>query len=248
VPLSYDPGTSWEYGVGSDWAGQMVERVTKQPLGSYMAENIWDRLGMNSTTFRLQERPDVQNQRADMTTRGPGGILGPSTGPIFPENAPDDHGGGGIYSSPRDYIKVLISLLKNDGTLLKPASTDLLFAPCLPPASIPVLVKNRTDGYQAYRASKMGSEVEHRVEQAAELNYALGGQVTEQDWRGGRKAGSMSWGGLPNLSWFVDRKSGIAVLCCSQLLPPGDHPTRAAWERFESAVYSGELGNLVTRS
>lgn len=226
----------------------MVERVTKQSLGSYMAENIWDRLGMKSTTFRLRERPDVQEQRAEMTSRGPSGALGPSPRPFFPENAPDDYGGGGIYSSPGDYIKVLISLLKDDGTLLKPASTALLFAPCLPPASIPVLVKNRTDGYHAYRASKMGSEVEHRVEQAAELNYALGGLVTEQDWRGGRKAGTMSWGGLPNLSWFVDRKSGIAVLCCSQLLPPGDHTTRAVWERFESAVYNGELGNIVAES
>jgi CubicO group peptidase (beta-lactamase class C family) len=224
----------------------MVERVTSQSLGAYMAENIWNPLGMKSTTFRLQERPDIKNRRAEMTARLPSG-LGPNPRTIFPDNAPDDHGGGGVFSSPEDYIKVLISLLKNDGTLLKPASTDLLFEPCLPPGSIAAFSKNRATAYQAYRAGNIGSKVEHKVEPPAELNFALGGQLTEHDWRGGRKAGSMSWGGLPNLSWFIDRKSDIAVLCCTQLVPPGDQASRAVWERFESAVYSGEVGNLVTR-
>lgn len=246
IPLSYDPGTSWEYGVGVDWAGQMVERVTNQSLGSYMAENIWGPLGMKSTTFRLEERPDIKSQRAEMTARLPSG-LGPNPKPIFSDNTPDDHGGGGVYSSPGDYIKVLISILKNDGTLLKPSSLELLFEPCLPPGSIAAFSKNRTTTYEAYRAGKFGSIVEQKVEPPEELNFALGGQVTEHDWRGGRKAGSLSWGGLPNLSWFIDRKSDIAVLCATQLVPPGDQVSRSAWERFESAVYSGELGNLVTR-
>lgn len=244
LPLLYEPGTSWLYGVGIDWAGQMVERVSGQSLDSYMTEHIWNPLGMNSTTFRLRERPDIKNRRADMSMRAASGELRPSPTRYFRDDAPDDSGGGGVFSCPGDYVKVLISLLKNDGTLLKPSTTDILFSPCLPSGPTKALRETRAAQYQDYRASQIGSEVVGGVVQPAELNYALGGLVSEKDWPGGRKAGSMSWGGLPNLSWVIDRKAGIALLYCGQLLPSGDHGTRAAFERFESAAYRGELGNL----
>jgi CubicO group peptidase (beta-lactamase class C family) len=222
----------------------MVERVTNQTLDSYMSEHIWKPLGMNSTTFRLQERPDIKSRRADMSMRASSGAIGPSPTRFFPDDSPDDHGGAGVFSAPGDYIKVLIAVLKNDGTLLKPATTDVLFSPCLSPASTKAFRENRAAGYQAYRSGKIGSEAVKRVEPPAEMNFALGGQVSEQGWRGGRAAGSLSWGGLPNLSWFIDRKTGIALLYSSQVIPPGDHASRAAFEMFEHAVYSGELGNL----
>lgn len=244
VPLKYDPGTSWAYGVGIDWAGQMVERVTNMSLGSYMAENIWNPLGLTSTTFRLQSRPDILNRRADMTVRTSSGALAPSPTRFFTDNAPDDHGGGGLFSCAEDYVKLLVSVLKNDGTLLKPSSIDLLFTPYLSPAAAAAFRDNRTAAYTAYRNGPAGSKVERGATQPIEMNYALGGQLSEKDWIGGRKAGSMSWGGLPNLSWVIDRTSGIALLYCSQILPPGDHVSRAAFERFEGAVYRGEFGDL----
>lgn len=223
----------------------MVENVTNQTLESYMSEHIWKPLGMTSTTFRLRDRPDIKSRRADMSMRAPSGDIGPSPTRYFTDDAPDDHGGAGLFSSPEDYIKVLIAVLKNDGTLLKPATTDILFSPCLSPAATEALRENRAAGYQAYRSGKIGSEVVDIVEPPAEMNFAMGGQVCEQEWRGGRQAGSMSWGGLPNLSWFIDRKTGVALLYASQVIPPGDHVGRAAFERFERAVYSGELGNLA---
>lgn len=244
LPLLYEPGTSWLYSVGIDWAGQMVERVTNQSLNSYMTENIWKPLDMDSTTFHLGERPDLKSRRADMSMRSASGSVSPSPTRYFSDSATDAYGGGGVYSCAADYIKILISLLKDDGTLLKQSSIDQLFSPCLPPGPTKAFRENRTAAYQGYRASKIGPEKE-MVVQPEEMNHALGGQVVEKDSPGGRKAGSMSWGGLPNLMWFVDRESGIALLYCSQLLPPGDHASKATLERFESAVYSGELGNIA---
>ena len=222
----------------------MVERVTKQSLGSYMEENIWKPLGMNLTTFRLQQRLDVLSRRADMSMRASNGGVVPSPTRYFQDDAPDDHGGGGVFSCAGDHIKVLIALLKNDSTLLKPSSIDLLSAPCLLPGPIKAFRENRAEVYQKFRAGKIGSESAHKVDPPLEMNYALGGQVSEKDWHNGRKAGSLSWGGLPNLSWVLDRKAGIALGYYSQLLPPGDPASRAAFERFEYAVYSGELGNV----
>jgi CubicO group peptidase (beta-lactamase class C family) len=222
----------------------MVERVTSQTLNSYMEENIWKPLGMNSTTFRLQERPDIKARRADMSMRTANGTLIPSPTRFFPDDTPDDHGGGGLFSCPGDYVKLLISILKNDGTLLTESSMDVLFTPCLDPDGIRALRDNRAVAYNAFRESKVGSETAKKVIQPYEMNYSLGGQISETGWTNGRKVGSMNWGGFPNLTWFIDRKSGIALFYSSQLLPPNDSATRAAFERFEYAVYNGELAEI----
>lgn len=242
LPLLFEPGTSWLYSVGVDWAGQAVERVNNnQSLESYMQTHIWKPLGMTSTSFRLQKRPDIMSKRADMSMRAANGTLIPSPTRFFSDNSPDDHGGGGVYSCPSDYIKVLISLLKNDGTLLTPASVDLLFSPCLPPAVIKAL---RTTRRLANKTAEKNSQPMGGASVPEEVDYALGGLVTRARTPGFREIGSMSWGGLPNLSWVLDRKAGIALLYSSQLLPSADPISKAAFERFEGAVYSGELGAL----
>ena len=51
VPLMFDPGSRWEYGIGIDWAGQMVEHVTGEPLSAYFAEHLTGPLGMDDTAF-----------------------------------------------------------------------------------------------------------------------------------------------------------------------------------------------------
>lgn len=222
----------------------MVERVTGQTLGSYMEKNIFQPLGMNSTTFRLKDREDIRSRRADMALRTADGAVVPSPTRFFSDNASDDHGGGGLFSCAEDYVKLLVSVLKNDGTLLTPPTMDLLFTPCLPPDALTELRANRKALYKIFRESKEGSAALFKVIQPEEMNYALGGQISERDWEGGRKAGSMNWGGLPNLIWVLDRKTGIALLFCAQILPPGDIAVKAAFERFEYAVYNGELGNI----
>ncbi|CRG83773.1 hypothetical protein PISL3812_01129 [Talaromyces islandicus] len=243
-PLLYEPGTSWSYGVGLDWAGLMVERVTGKTLGAYMEENILKPIGMNSTSFRIKERADILSRRADMALRTAEGVVVPNPTRFFSDDAPDDHGGGGLFSCPQDYVNLLVSVLKNDGTLLTPPAMDVLFTPCLSPDAIVELRKNRATMYKTFRESKPGSAAVVKVIQPDEMNYAPGGQISERGWLGGRKAGSMSWGGLPNLIWVLDRESDIALLFCTQLLPPGDAAVKAAFERFEYAVYNGELGNI----
>jgi CubicO group peptidase (beta-lactamase class C family) len=213
----------------------MIERVNNnQPLGSYMQDHIWKPLGMTSTSFRLQERPDIKSRRADMSMRAADGSVEPSPTRYFPEDCPDDHGGGGVYSCMADYIKLLIALLRNDGTLLKPATMDTLFAPCLSSAA----AKRLQDDWSVTKQESEEDDINIKV--PAEVDYSLGGMVSRVDVYGGRSAGSMWWGGLPNLSWVLDRKAGIALLYGSQLLPPQDKVSKQVVRMFEGAVYGGE--------
>jgi len=51
LPLLHQPGAEWNYGFGLDVLGLVVEQITEQSLGHYMAENIWRPLGMVDTGF-----------------------------------------------------------------------------------------------------------------------------------------------------------------------------------------------------
>ena len=62
MPLVYDPGTRWNYGINTDVVGLAVEAVTGQRLHHYIRDHICKPLGMTSTTFVLDDA-----QRARMT-------------------------------------------------------------------------------------------------------------------------------------------------------------------------------------
>lgn len=125
---------------------------------------------------------------------------------------------------------------------------DDLFTPCLTAGGITAVRENRASSYKNFRESKAGSEATKQVVLPHEINYSVGGQISEKGWVNGRKAGSMSWSGLPNLNWVIDRESGIAFLYFSQLLPAGDAVSRATLERFEYAIYNGELEDLSPKA
>lgn len=79
-----------------------------------------------------------------------------------------------------------------------------------------------------------------------EVDYTMAGLCTPKGLEGkrGGAGDAISWGGLPNLLWCVDRKKKKAVFYGSQLLPPGDLMSGQAFARFEEAVFSGDSAKL----
>ncbi|KAF2421506.1 beta-lactamase/transpeptidase-like protein [Tothia fuscella] len=215
TPLLFEPGTSWLYGGGIDWAGVMVERLNDgQTLGSYMEEHIWKPLGLNSTTFHLNKHPDIKSRLVPAAMRTEDGGLEESPAAVWLEDVDEHSGGGGLWSSVTDYIKVLADLVKPEPTLLKKETVEtLLAAPQIPPNSsaLEPLVGARGGAVAANAAA---------VSEPG-INYGLGGMMITKDMEVLPK-GTLSWGGLPNLKWFLNREHGVAAMYASQVLPPGD--------------------------
>lgn len=191
MPLLFEPGEGWSYSCAIDWAGKMVERVNGNVrLGDYMKTHIWEPLGMTSTGFRLNENETVRKNLCPTTAKTPQGELVPSK--PYPNPDPvDDLGGGGLYSCVKDYLKVLVSLLKNDGTLLKPETVKLMFTPQLPDPKWLVETVYSPLGGAMFRAGV----------ESDKWNFGLGGILNAEDVDGVCKKGTMTWGGLPNLFW-----------------------------------------------
>lgn len=229
----------------------MVERVNhNQRLGDYMKAHIWDPLGMTSTTFRLEQQPDIRDCLMDMTRRVPGtGELAKSPTRFWSEAVPDDHGGSGIYSCPRDYIKLLSALLRNDGTLLRSSSIDQLFAvPSLSPSAKAAMSEYiYNNPISIPQVGDFPTLLAADIPLSGNLDHALGGMVVtadvmRSDGQGIRRSkGTLTWSGLPNLQWVIDRDAGIALFYATQLIPPGDKLAAEVFRRFEEAVNAKEL-------
>lgn len=227
TPLTFEPGTSWMYSPGLDWCGLLIQRLTGLTLDEFEKKYFWEPLGVNGLTFWPGEEWK-KRKTPQLTVRTSEGKLAPFSGDTLNTHSTDCFGGHGVYAQLGDYIKVLQSLLTNDGTLLKPESVDELFKPQLGVGSQKAL-DMFIQGFHSMIPGELNLDVP--------VSYALGGLVFLGDDVGRRKKGTMSWGGMFNPFWIVDRESGIAYTFGTQVLPPGDAGCKEMSGIAEKAVY-----------
>jgi CubicO group peptidase (beta-lactamase class C family) len=233
-PLLYEPGTGWEYSPAIDFAGLCVERATGKKLEEHMTENIFTPLGIKDMTFFVDERPDMKERMPAMTWRdtatGKATQERPTSEGVPAATPTEAMGGGGITASPTEYIKILHAILKNDGTLLKKETVDMMFQPHLTPES--------KEGFMKLLAIPEFNQMVGNLPQDVSKDWGLGGMLIEGDFPEWRSKGTMSWGGMPNLIWFIDPVAGLCGLYASQILPPGDLKSVEMSTLFEKEMYA----------
>jgi CubicO group peptidase (beta-lactamase class C family) len=243
MPLIFEPGTSWSYGIGIDWAGVLVMRLNNMTLEEYMEKNIWSPLAIKNITFHQELKPDVPKNLVTLNFRGgipnPAGFLSVDTGKpvewtdftIWDNPIPlgYDYGGHGSIGSAVDYMEILKSILKNDSKLLKPETVDLMFTPQLAPDA-----KKAYNDFMGQDIFK-GTFTSHAPDIV--LDWGLAGSTVENDEATGRKKGTLSWSGLTNLLWTIDRETGLACFYASNILPFGDFESHRIQQMFEKEMY-----------
>ena len=227
APLLFDPGTRWEYGISTDWVGRLVERVSGQTLDVYFREKIFEPLGMADTFFVVppgkQSRLVAAYQRTD-----DGGL---AKQPPRPPKTGFLSGGGGLYSTATDYLRFVRALMAGgqlDGTRILSADTvammasnqigELAIRPL--PSLIPQLA---TDGALLPGAlDKFGF--------GAAINSGTSGTA--------RGANTMTWAGIMNTFFWIDREKQVGAVLMSQMLPGLDPGPAALLADFDRAVYA----------
>lgn len=226
-PLVSEPGESWAYSPGLDWAGLLIMRLSKQDLDDFERIHFWQPLGLSGLTF-WPKKHNLAHLIPQLVIRKKDGKLVPSNETHLNTNSTDAFGGHGVYARLADYANVLQSLLANDSKLLKPSSVDELFAPQLGPDSAEAL--------NAFVQNFHGM-IPGEFELDVPVQYGLGGLVFLEDGKWGRKKGALSWGGLFNPFWIIDRESDLAFTFGTQVLPPGDAGCKEVMGIAEKAVY-----------
>ena len=227
LPLVADPGERWEYGVGIDWAGRMVEAVSGLTLDEFMRQNLWEPLGMADTGFRIT--PAMRERLAGVHLRGEDGAFAPFPFEITQE--PEFHmGGGALYSTVGDYarfMRMVLNLGQLDG------------ARVLRPETVVTHLSLNQIGNARVSLLKAAIPLTADAEFFPGLSkrWSLAFQINEEDAPTGRPAGSLSWAGLANSFYWIDPKNGIAGLLATQTFPFADARVMDLLYRFEKAVY-----------
>ncbi len=225
-PMVFDPGTRWDYGIGIDWLGQVVEAVDGRSIDAFCQAEIFDKLGMADTTF---EAPAGQGRLATVYARGEDGSLAPFE--VTPPAQPAFYGmGHALYSTAPDYMRFLRMFL-NRGQL---------GARVLSEAGVERMLANHIGDLRIGPLTTVAPALSADVDLFPGIpkTHSLGFLRVEQDVPGMRSAGAQGWAGLCNTHFWFDPARDVAGLIMTQSLPFADPRFMKVYAAFERAVYA----------
>jgi CubicO group peptidase (beta-lactamase class C family) len=223
IPLVFQPGSEWNYGVSTDVLGRLVEVVSGQPLDEFFEQRIFAPLGMTETSFGLREGDDPDSL-ARLYGAVPGRPGGAATG-----YAPLDglgagalrkptflSGGGGLVSTAADYLR-FVELLRRGGSY---DGGRLLGS-----RTIAHMTRNHLPGNQDLETFGRPLFAETPLRG---VGFGLGFSMVIDPVRYGvlSSLGDYSWGGAASTAFYVDPVEDVTVGFYTQLLPSSTLPIR----------------------
>lgn len=237
IPLLFSPGTEWSYSIATDVIGRLVEVISGQSFDDFLAQRIFDPLGMVDTGFW------VDDDRGDRLAAN---YAVPALSPFpLPEGADGDSkvaidagdatspfrkkptflsGGGGLVSTLGDYHRFTQMLLRGgelDGnrvlgrkTIEYATTNHLPGGRDLASMGQPVFSETRYDG----------------------VGFGLGFSVVTDPMAAQviSSPGEFAWGGAASTLFWVDPVEDLTVIGLTQLMPSSAYPIR---QELKALVY-----------
>ncbi len=218
-PLVFQPGTEWNYSVGTDVIGRLIEIVSGMSLDEFFRTRIFSALGMTDTGFGC---PAEQVHRlAALYVPAPVTKLA-TRFDAMGNAALDTHpamlsGGGGLVSTLHDYVRFQLMLAAGgilDGVRL------------LSPRTINMMASNHLPGGGDLEAVGRPLFAETNF---SGVGFGLGVSVTIDPvaMKASGSVGDYGWGGAASTSMMIDPKEELTSTFMTQLLPSSTHPIRS---------------------
>jgi CubicO group peptidase (beta-lactamase class C family) len=206
VPLRFQPGTKWEYGVSIDILGRLVEVISGQPLDVFVQKRIFDPLKMVDSGFFVPDEKMGRFANCYSYTPAKGlSLLPPDRG--IDRYRPGRNrllsGGGGLVSTASDYLRFATMLARGgelDGVrILGPRTIGLMSMNQLPEGVRPAWWggKNGGNGY--------GFTMSVTTDVAQTSGYG--------------SIGDFGWDGAASTFFRVDPRENLVLLVMTQRMP-----------------------------
>jgi methyl acetate hydrolase len=227
LPLLFDPGDRWEYGINIDWVGKIVEAVSGKKLGAYLADYVFGPLDMNDTAFRIT--PAMRQRLAKVHQRGEDGALVPTNFEV-PQDPEFEMGGGGLYGTVGDYLK-FVRMMLNHGR----AGSEQV----LKPETVELMSRNAMGNCRVTMLHTVFPTVSNDAEffPGMPKRWGLTFMINNEPAPTGRSAGSLAWAGLANTFYWIDPTRGLGGVYATQIFPFGDHKALPLFFEFEKTIY-----------
>jgi len=210
VPLRFQPGSEWMYGISTDMLARVIEVASGKSFDEFLQTRLFGPLDMRDTSFHV---PAEKKDRFSVVY-GSAGLLipvEPIVGSKFLKKPKHLSGGGGLVSTIRDYARFL-QMIANRGEFqgrryLKPESVKLMTTNQLP---------------DEVGSIAFGKEVRHGV------GFGLGFCVREKDtrWDPHARVGEFGWGGMASTHYWVSPRDQLVVVTMEQTVPYNWHLER----------------------
>ena len=229
TPLVFDPGERWDYGIGIDWVGKMVEAVSGQRLGVHLHDHLLGPLGMGDTSFRITDA--MRERLAKIHQRGEDGSLEAQMELEIPQDPEFEMGGGGLYGTVGDYLR-FIRLILDRG---RAAGGEQLLAP----ETVDMMCRNQMGECRVCELKTVIPPFSNDAEffPGTPKTWGFSFMINTEAAPTGRSAGSLAWAGLANSFFWIDPARGIGGAYLTQVLPFVDEQSFPLYMAFEQAVY-----------
>ncbi len=216
LPLAFQPGTQWRYGLSIDVLGAVIEVISGQDLETFLRKNILDPLGMNDTRFNIPA--NKANRLTTVYTEDSLHQIIPwykeyrGINPDYPIiNKEYFSGGAGLSSTAMDYA-VFLQMIMNGG---------------------------RYNGKQILSKRVVAMMLHNQLDFTFNgVNYfGLGFGIISDKGSADqpRNEGSFDWGGYFGTTYWADPKEHLICLFMTQQLPNSHGDLE---KRFEQILYS----------
>ncbi|HEY1676395.1 MAG TPA: serine hydrolase domain-containing protein [Candidatus Sulfotelmatobacter sp.] len=208
LPLLFNPGEKWEYSLGVDVLGRLVEVTSGKPLDEFFRTRIFEPLGMKDTYFYPPDNKVGRIATAYTYYDDKGLNRFPDTpireGPFvysadYPYRGPKKlfSGGAGLVSSAMDYAR-FCQMMLDEGKA----------------GNIRLLSRKSVELMTHDQLGKIGPD------QGFGLGFGIDGVKEPLSELG--SAGSYNWGGFFYTGFSIDPKEQMIVVFMAQLHPTGD--------------------------
>ena len=215
IPLCFQPGSQWRYGVSTDVLGYVIEVVTGKTLLQVFDELIFKPLNMNDTFFEVPINKVKKFCSLYTRTKSESlKLLECSRSSRFCKPVNMYSGGGGLISSMRDYL-VFLEMIRcggryNDAQILGRKTVELM-------------LRNHLSGDMASMGQPTFSEMPMEG-----IGFGLGGAILLDPAKAQilGSEGEFTWGGMASTAFWIDPKEELSVVFMTQLIPSSCYPIR----------------------
>lgn len=223
LPLAFAPGAAWEYSVGIDVIGRVIEAVTGQSLAEVFQTRILDPLGMKDTGFAVRDQQldrfaslytplagDAMDLGATPVGDGTLRRVDSAHGSPF-ANPTCLSGGGGLVGTIDDYARFAESLRRGGQGIVSPATVRFM-------------QRNHLPGDIASLGPASFAEQPMRG-----VGFGIGGAVVLDPALSAvpGSVGDFSWGGMASTFFWIDPVHGVTTVLFTQLSPSSATSARA---------------------